>query len=396
MKKEVVVYLFLLSIFVIGCSSEKESNKDLPCIDIRKDYPEKVIDLTDIADVTYLQLNVKSADYIYKGSIDYVTRNTIVVTDRSSNSLLFFSRDGNPKSRFNHRGPGPEEYTDAAYVMYDEEADDVYVSPDFSDYINVYSSTGEYKRKLTLPQRNIGGQMCFFDDQSILVYDNTKVWQSIVHNRSGEKIIFTEQLNDSSFFLISKADGAVLEYIHMPRNDIDLSYSDPAGSFFGQENYARVRKSPDGLFIYNPENDTIFHYGKDRSLTPFMHKKPLLKDLNSLAVMDICMDAAGFQFTSVYTYSADGKNPAAKYYMLDKKTGEIFSQKFILPDYQGKDLYFDPRRPNYYENGYHFVLDIVDLRDAYKQNKLSGKLKDLVASLDEDEDDNIFMFVDFK
>ena len=394
MKKK--LYLFLLSIFVISCSLDKQLHGELSYIDVKKDYPEKEINLTDISDVTYLQLNTENADFIYKGSIDYVTKNTIVVTDRSSNSVLFFSKEGSPKSRFNRSGQGPEEYTDAAYVMYDETTDDVYISPDFSDYINVYSSSGEYRRKLILPQRNIGGQMVFFDDQSILIYDNTKLWQSIYNERPSDKMVFSEQVNDSSFFLISKADGTVLEYINLPKKNIDLSYSDLEGSFFGQVNYARARKSPDGLFLYNPENDTIFLYGKDKSLTPFMHKNPILSNLNPMVVMDICMDVSEFQFISIYSYSAEGKSPEAKYYIRDKKTGEIFRQKFILSDYKGKDFYVNPRLHNYYENGYHFELDLFELKEAYRENKLSGELKKMAASLNEDEDDNIFVFVSFK
>ena len=395
MKKN-ALYLLILPILVISCSSDKQRHKELAYIDIKSDYPEKEMNLTDIADVTYIHLNAKNDDFLYKGRIDYVTQNTIIVVDRSTQSVLFFSKDGNPKSRFNRKGQGPEEYTDAAYVMYDETTDEVFISPDFSDHIKVYSSSGEFKRKLTFPQININGQMVLFDDQSIMVYDNTNLWQNIREKCSGEKMVLAKQYVDSSFYLISKSDGKVLEYISLSNKNIDLSYCDPEGSFFGQINYARVRKSPDGLFLYNPENDTIFLYGKDRNLTPYMHKKPLLSDLNPITTMDICMDAGKFLFMSVYPYSADGNTPEAKYFMRDKKTGEIFRQKFTLFDYKGKDFNINPRLPNYYDNGYHFELDLFELKEAHRENKLSGKLKELVTSLNEEVDNNIFVFLSFK
>ena len=380
-----------------GCGEgKKQSQEELPFIDVSKEYPEKRIDLTDIADVTYVHLSSESDDYLFRGTIDYVTENRIVVIDRSSNSLLFFSKDGNPTSRFNRRGQGPEEYTDAASVMYDEERDDVFVSPDFSDHIMVYSSAGEYKRKITLPQININGQMALLDDKSILVYDNTKLWQTIMQNNSREEITLTEQVVDSSFFLISKTDGAVLEYIQLPNKNIDLSYKNLGGDFIGQISYGRVRKSPEGLFLYNPEADTVFLYSKDKSLTPYMHKKPSLSDYNPMTVMDICMDVGKFQFMTVYPYLKAGGSPSRKYYMRDKETGEIFRQKITLPDYQGKDFSINPRLSSYYEKKYHFELDFTELEEAYNENKLSGKLKELVASLLEDEDaNNVFVFVDF-
>ena len=161
--------------------------------------------------------------------------------------------------------------------------------------------------------------------------------------------------------------------------------------------YARVRKCPDGLFLYNPETDTVFLYSKDKSLTPYLHKKPLLSDLDPMLAMDICMDAGKFQFISVIRYLANGDtSPANSYYMRDKTTGEIFRQKLTLPDYQGKVFYIDPRMPNYYEKAYHFELDLIELKDADRENRLSGKLKELVDTLNENEDNNVFVMVNFK
>jgi hypothetical protein len=237
-------------------------------------------------------------------------------------------------------------------------------------------------------------QLAFFDDQSILVYDNSRLWQNIVQSQSGDKTGFTEQANDSTFFLISKTDGTVLEYIPVPGNTIDLSCNIEGGGFV-QVGYSRVRQSPNGLLLYNPETDTIFLYDKDKSLSPFMHKTPLLTDMNPMIVMDNCLDAGDFQFLSTYTYSV-GKHPSATYYMRDKQSGDIFRQKVVLADYEGKDFHIDPRLPNYYEKGYHFELDIFELKEAYGENKLSGKLKELVATLNDAEDNNVFVFVDFK
>lgn len=202
MNKKVVLYL-VLSILVIGCSLDKQSHEELPFIDASKEYSEKEINLTDFADVTYVYLNSKSDDYLFKGSISYITQNSIVVIDRSSQSILFFSN------------------------------------------------------------------------------------------------------------------------------------------------------------------------------------------------MDICMDAGKFQFISLYPYQKTGASPSPKYYMRDKETGEIFRQKITIPDYQGKDFYINPRLSNYYEKGYHFELDFTELKEAYNENKLNGKLKELVASLIKEDANNVFVFVDF-
>ena len=395
MKKGNILYLFILSIFVAGCFSYEQSHEGLPYIDVTKTYCEKEVDLTDIADVHYLHLNTKNEDFLYQGSIDYVTQNTIVIVDRSSNSILLFSKNGEPKSRFNRRGQGPEEYSRASSIMYDEDKDEVYIIPDFNDHMKIYSSSGEYKRTLTFPQINIGNQLGFFDNQSILVYDNTKLWRNINKQYSVDKTDVAKHVNDSSFFLISTTDGKVLEYIELPSNNsIDIS-TIKQGDISGQIGYTRVRKCIDGVLLYNPETDTVFLYNNDKSLSPFIDKKPLLSNLDPMVVMDICMDTESFQFLSIYPY-LKGEFPSPIYYMRDKNTGEIVRPKVILPDYKEKNLNFDPRLQNYYENGYHFELDLFELKEAYKENKLSGKLKELVATLDEEEDNNVFMLVQFK
>lgn len=386
------VFYLVLSLVIASCTSNKELQEKLAFIDVTKEYPEKKIELTDIADVSYLYLNSKNDDYLYKGSIDYVTENNIIVIDRSRNSVLFFSKEGNPKSHFNRRGQGPEEYRDAYSLMYDEANDEVFVSPDFSDHIMVYSSLGEFKRKINLPQTNVNGQMALFDDVSILVYDNTKLWKSIMQSNAPD----IEQTIDSAFFLISKLDGTVLDYISLPNKNIDLSYKDLNSVFTGQMSYGRVRKSTDGLLLYNPESDTVFHYSKEKHLTPYMYKKPILSSQTPMTVMDICMDAGKYQFIAVYSYRETGKSPTPKYYMRDKATGELFRPKITLSDFEGKELHINPRLLNYYEHAYHFELEFTELEDAYYKNKLSGKLKELVASLFEDEEsNNIFVFADF-
>lgn len=386
------VFYLVLSLVIASCTSNKELQEKLAFIDVTKEYPEKKIELTDIADVSYLYLNSKNDDYLYKGSIDYVTENNIIVIDRSQNSVLFFSKEGNLKSHFNRRGQGSEEYRDAYSVMYDEANDEVFVSPDFSDHIMVYSSLGEFKRKINLPQTNVNGQMALFDDVSILVYDNTKLWKSIMQSNAPGIV----QTIDSAFFLISKLDGTVLDYISLPNKNIDLSYKDLNSVFTGQVSYGRVRKSADGLLLYNPESDTVFHYSKEKHLTPYMHKKPILSSQTSMTVMDICMDAGKYQFIAVYPYRETAKSPTPKYYMRNKATGELFRPKITLSDFEGKELYINPRLLNYYEHAYHFELDFAELEEAYYKNKLSGKLKEQVASLLEDEEsNNVFVFADF-
>jgi len=91
------------------------------------------------------------------------------------------------------------------------------------------------------------------------------------------------------------------------------------------------------------------------------------------------------------------RNEYIKDYVYDKQTGEIIRQKIILPDYKGKEFIIEVQRTYFdgKETGIHFELDLFELKQAYKENKLSGQLKELVATLNESTDNNVIVFVRF-
>ena len=381
--------LFLLIVMAAGCSQSKQDG--LPYIDASKNYPEKEIILTDIADISYLRINSDSDDYLYSGSIRSITKNTIVIYDRSSGSVLFFSKEGNPKSRFNRRGNGPEEYYDAVHIIYDEITDDVFVSDMRKDFIQVYSSTGEYKRKITLAGTRVG-TIFSIDEQLLFVYNSHA--ETMKNMGRLDRAHFSTEYKDSPFLLVSKTDGAIVDYMQLPQKGIALQ----AASANGTSGIipTRVIKCASGLLLCNPETDTVFLYDKNKSLNPVICKTPLVDALDPMVILNNCVDVGRYQFMELITLVIEDMEFPIKYYVRDKKAGEIFRQKLLLPDYKGKEFVIGPFRSNInYENGTYFELDLLELKQAYKENKLSGKLKELVATL-KDDDNNVFVMVQFK
>lgn len=402
MKVKYLICLILIDSVVMSCSSDDQDTDSIPCIDVRKTYPEKEIILTDISDVTYVHLNSENEDYLFKGKIDYVTENTIVVGDYASGSILFFSKDGNPKSHFNRYGAGPQEYSASMNtIIYDETSDEVFVIPtNINHIIQVYSSKGEYKRTLTLPQGSKLGQIVSFDDQTLFVYDFQKAFITGLKRIGLKETNLSTQSIGSCFFLISKIDGKVLDYVEVPSQEIDLSVANKSGQIMFPV-YRRIVRCEEGAYICNPETDTVFFYGKDKLFTPVLCKKPLVSKLDPMEILNNCIDAGRHQFMVVETlYSEIDKGfiLPKKYYMRDKQTGEFFRQKIILPDYKEKEFFISP--DNAYFNGKetqaHFSLNLFELKEAYKDNRLGGKLKELVATLNELEDNDVIVFVTFK
>ena len=396
MKQKTVFYLILIGAFQFGCTSNRQSSDSLPCIDVRKNYPEKEIVLTDIADVTYLHLSTQNDSFLYRGGLHYETENTYLVVDLASYSILFFSKDGNPKSRFNRYGQGPEEYFQMGYenIIYDEATNDVFVPIGNRNYIQVYSSTGKYKRRLTLSDGlnlPMGSIIVSFDNQSLLIFDSSKNWDKFRKIKAGDRSISHSQLNDSSFFLISKLNGKVLEYVDVPR--LSTVIVNVINGIFTSNTIRNIVKSTDGYLLYYPVNDTVYHYKNDKTLTPIFCKTPLLTESPNLFMYGFT-DVGRYQFMTV----SPPDFSRSTYYMRDKETGEMFRPKLVLPNYRGKEFviteYADFRR--YLENEYLFYLNLYELKQADKENKLSGDLKELVDTLNEDKDNDIFMFVKFK
>ena len=391
---------FLLStvILLTSCLHNNISTDGLPVIDINKQYPEKEMILSDIADIKYVYLESKRNDFLYRGAIKYVTENTIVVNDIASGSILFFSKDGTPKSRFNRYGNGPEEYNEKVIpIVYDEVTDEVFVSVSFVNYIQVYSSKGEYKRKLLLPHGVRLTQMDSYDNQSLIVFDEGRMLYKAQPKTSEDNMDYLTHLVDSSFFLISKADGQVLNYIQMLASKNDLSFKTPAGNPMMIYN-TNIVKNAEGFLLCNPEIDTVFLYGKTKNLTPIICKTPLIGKSEPKIILNNCMDVGKYQFMEIRTVGYDyfGDRNRNKYYVRDKNSGKVFQQKIVIPDYRDKKITIYPNYSNFFhENGTHIELDLIELKGAYRENKLSGKLKELVGTLNENEGNNVFMFVNF-
>ena len=397
MIKNAFLSLFFASIISACCSSNQQDKDRLPFIDVRKNYPEKEIILTDIAEITYLHLNTDKDDYLYKSPIRSltVTNNTIVIYDNSSGSILFFSKNGTPQSRFNHFGQGPREYINndmLLHIIYDEEQDDVYVCDVNS--ILIYSSSGEFKRKISLPENVKAYTTTDFDDKSLFVNSIPHVNDWSLADWDGVTDLIPSSYF-TTFYQISKTDGAVLDSLEMPSNVTELYYKNEYGYTASLNIFNRISKGSDGLFLCNPEKDTIFQYTKEKTLTPVFHKIPPFRETKPKSFINNWCEIGDYRFFDKFIFHKDSEQIT---YFLEKKSNEIFREKIVLPDYKNKNISLGPGwiHSSSVTNGRIFELDLIELKQAYRENKLNGQLKSLVVTLNEFKDNNVFMLVNFK
>lgn len=387
MKTIAKLNLILFAAFLATFLSCNRPESDLAYIDVTQNYPEKNILLTDIANVDYMYLNSDDDDFLYSGTINSITEHTVSVYDYPSGSILLFSRDGTPKSRFNRKGQGPEEYVNARSVIYDEVSDEVFVNT-MRD-IQVYSSTGHYKRKITIPEGMTVDVITSFDEQSLIFYNMGIEAKRLL----GE--VDPETDTKTPFYRISKTSGEILDAVEIPYAPLFLGITLNGQRIPGRTK--RLVESPEGVLLCSPETDTIFLYSSDRTLTPFLYKTPSVDATNPMKYVTNCLDRGQYQFIEVYTVRAGDKAPGlfpVTYYMRNKQTGEVVRPIFSLPEYKEKEFVITPSSA--YKDGYLFELDLIELKQAYDENKLSGKLKERVATLDEEKGNNVFVLLNFK
>ena len=237
--------------------------------------------------------------------------------------------------------------------------------------------------------------MVSFDNKSLFVFAENfhyvpRVYSNIREDRTRDDLYTT-------YYQISKLDGEILDSIRLISNEVELNIPSRSGSW-SMMNYYQLVKGIDGFFLCNPETDTVFYYTGDKSLTPVLHKIPLASNQDPKEVLMNVVDAGRYLFFHVHTIIDAHADLCFKYYFQEKETGEIFGQKLILPDFMGKEFRIvagSSMRDMGDANGYVFELGLYELKEAYRENKLSGKLQELVATLDEDKDNNVFMLVNF-
>ena len=340
-------------------------------IDLSKDYFEKKIKLSEISEVQYVCMN-ENEDFLYEGAPRYISDNVFVFY--SEGEFIFFTKDGEPKSKFNHQGNGPGEYSYFSKILYDEAKDELFVLAEKK--ILVYSSSGEYKRSifLSLPDNHYVKDITIFDDSNLLLYD-------------------TEH-----FVLISKIDGSELSKLDLSLDrDIQLSIS--TQNEYGVSVIAGVQNTivryKEGFLLSDFTNDTIFYYIDSQNISPFLIKEPSVETMDPVIYANAFVEAGGYRFyRKVTVIDKNGRFPS-DYLMQSIEDGSVYKQCIEIDDFIGKYVNVAPEV--LLSSKYGFVeLDLIELSDAYKKGLLKGDLKELMSKMDQENGNNIYMLLTFK
>jgi len=395
MKQATSMFIIILLIVVAGCRG-KQSTDEFITVDVTKSYPKKELILQDFMDVEYVPLE-STDSFLTQGRVLDISKKYIVVKNRWNDGDIFiFDRTtGKGLKKINRRGEGPEEYRDISEIIIDDDMDEMYVQNlAGSGRIIVYDLNGKFRRSFVHKQ---GLQYAFlhnFDRENLICYNYTSSVRTSMYQ--------------PTFLLLSKRDGSITKEIQIPyektiSTGINVRVGD-LGLILSADRFT-ITGYFDNWALSIPSSDTIYRYQPDHTITPLIIRTPSIQSMAEPKV---------FLFTWILTdryylmeavkkeYDLAAKKMSSTDLLYDRQKNALFEYKIYNNDYADKKLISltspntttSPRLLNGEVSTWQ-VLEAYELVEAYQKGELKGKLKEIAAGL-EAEDNPVIMLVKHK
>ncbi|MDR0796264.1 MAG: 6-bladed beta-propeller [Tannerella sp.] len=393
MKKVNAMLVIILLVIMAGCGGKgKQSPDNFITVDVTKSYPKKELILQDFMDVEYIALETND-EFLNQGVVMAIGKQIIAVRNNVRDGDIFiYDRNGKALRKINRMGQGGEEYASINRIVLDEDNEEMFVND--AKRILVYDLYGNYKRSFNSSYGNIYN----FDTESFICHDTSFD-------------LDVEETDKPPFVIISKQDGSVIKEIKpacqqkrpniviIRRNDMTVqAYTSnfPLTSIIPwHENWI--------LTVY--ANDTVFNYLPDHSITPFMVRTPSIQSEKPEAFLSlgILTELYWFLQTEKAEPETVGTTPAdtrvlwpVTYLMYDRKEKAIYEYAVINDDFPNQiNVYMIRNSGANDEIAFQRKIEAYQLVEAYGKGELKGRLKEIAAKLDV-EDNPVIMVAKYK
>ena len=383
MKSTTIFFLFILLI-TTGCKRRNQTADDLITVDVTKNsFPKKELILQDFMDVEYIPLETNE-EFINQGCVDAIGEKYIIVTNyRDDGDIFVYDRSGKAIRKINRKGQGGEEYISCRSVILDEENNEMFINDFWARKIKVYDLEGNFKR--SIKQKQDGDTRFYLD----------------IFNYDKENLICYDELNEEiPFLLVSKQDGSITKEIKTPFKEkkllIQLLRHEGGTRSARPGNYSRITPFKGSWILLEPSSDTIYTLMPDYSLRPFIVRTPPVHTMNpeSFLILKLVSDRYYFMESvkNVYDFSKEEGFPRT-YFVYDTQEKDFFRYIIYNGDYSyKKEFYMSMLTPINFKGELWATLNAFELCRDYKKGKLKGKLKEVAATLGED-DNRVIMLV---
>lgn len=407
-----IINIVIILLFFSSCGKNKQElscdtdvpNDSVPVIetfgkpiifDVKNDYPQKTITFQDIADVEYVSLETSEEALVGQDAVFSVYKKVIICANYSSGEIMFFNRNGNLLSLFNHKGGSGKEYTLISSYTYDEKNDELFIL-DYNPLrrILVYSANGVFKREIKINKKDrYITKILNYDENTLITRKKYLLDAELLKNKEAVK----------DYCMISKKDGSIVSFINLK-----LVNSIPTFLQRGENMFARCFTQKD---IFNAENktfiadissDTIFRLNSNGGLIPFIVRKPSINESTPPNVLLVPIMNDRYVFVTKFKYDYLSEKSPGLYnvfdYIIEINDRKISCVKFINNDFSNdeKDLYqyqFMDIETSW--NNAASIYTAETLVNALRKNALKGKLKEISTTLHE-EDNPVIMILNLR
>ena len=385
---KILIFIEIIILFVMAGCGGNSSADGFITVDVTKNYsPKKELVLQDFMDVEYIPLETND-EFVNQGCVEAVGEKYIIVTNYVSDGNIFvYDRSGKAIRKINRKGQGGEEYTSCRSITLDEENEELFVNDNYAKKIRVYDLEGNFKRSLNQKSEKNSFYLDMFD------YDK-------------ENLICYDKFNyEIPFLLVSKQDGSITKEIKIPFKEKKLFHivlRQPDGvvtASAGPGPYNSIIPFGSNWLLFEASSDTIYTLMPDCSLHPFIVRTPPIHTMDPevYPVLRLVSDRYYFMesVTNVYDFSKQEGFPKT-YFVYDTQEKDFFRYIIYNGDYTyKKEFYMVMLTPINSKGELWATLNAFELCRDYKKGKLKGKLKEVAATLDED-DNRVVMLVKHK
>lgn len=369
---------FLFTLLVAGCANEEKSS--LPSIDLSKNYELKKLSLQDIAQVRYIPLETDTTCLLNGRLPKCISKEYIIFVNKALGSILLFDHSGKIAHVIHRRGSGPEEYRSVGSVAFDEGTKELYCYLFYDHVLRVYGLDGTYVK--TLPALYDGFVEDIYNYNDSLLF----VWYNGTKNNS---VYCVQSKHDSTYFqnlLTIPAEGKVSR---------DLIKRIPGGALGVQAPVTPLVFQNSRYLIADPTNDTIFRLTETQTFEPVFTRTPSIHTQDPYVALDYGLESKDYIFITAVELKYDfdtSEGLTQTPYLLEKKSGKIYRTQVTNRDYPDDPDYFCTANQLVSGRLVHYLLT-EKLLEALENNQLSGQLKEIASTLNED-DNGVLMMID--
>ena len=386
--KKMATAILIMMFILTGCKQSGTESDGLITVDVNKTYPKKELILQDFMDVEYIPLETND-EFVCQGQVLAVGENIIIVRNHADDGDIFiFDRSGKALRKINRKGQSGEEYIYALRLVLDEKNDEIFINDMDSKKIIVYDLMGNFKRSFRHKEGFWYDELFNLNDENLICHDGL--------DDSSTSLTFKNP--DQSFFVISKKDGSVTNTIQIPfeqKKSIVMKFRDEEANWtyaYGPPSVYPIVPFFENYVLTEISADTIYSYSSDNIMKPLITRTPSVQSMTTEKFLLVSFVTDRYYFMESIEKTMDF---TAVNLLYDKQEKEIYKYTVYNGDYTVKEDLYMKSRPINGEVATRLILEAHELVNYYEKGWLQGRLKEIAAKLNED-DNPVIMLIKHK